>query len=128
MWRYQIGSITIEKRLLMVYGQNTAHIRYRMIEGDARVRLGLRPLLNFRSHDAFVSQPLSEDYVVHSEDDCIEVSNRTELPPLRLIAHAENSAFTVDSHAVGDINYVYEEQRGYEHNGPMWSPGYFRAI
>ena len=29
VWRYQIGSITIEKRLLMVYGQNTVHIRYR---------------------------------------------------------------------------------------------------
>ena len=127
VWRYQIGSITIEKRLLMIYGQNTVHIRYQMIEGDARVRLGLRPLINFRSHDAYVSQPLSEDYTVNSQDGCIEVSNRTELPPLRLITHAENSAFTVDSHAVGDINYVYEEQRGYEHNGPMWSPGYFRA-
>jgi predicted glycogen debranching enzyme len=127
VWRYQIGSITIEKRLRMIYNQNTVHIRYEMVEGNARVRLGLRPLINFRSHDAFVSHALSEDYVVHSEDNCIEVSNRTELPPLRLMAHAENNAFTVDSHAVGDINYVYEQQRGYEHNGPMWSPGYFRA-
>ncbi len=55
VWRYQIGSITIEKRLLMIYGQNTVHVRYEMIGGDARVRLGLRPLINFRSHDAFVS-------------------------------------------------------------------------
>jgi predicted glycogen debranching enzyme len=127
VWRYQIGSITLEKRLLLINGQNTVHVRYQMIEGNTRVRLGLRPLINFRSHDAYVSQPLSEDYTVNSQDNCIEVSNNTDLPPLRLIAHAENSAFTVDSHAVGDINYVYEEQRGYEHNGPMWSPGYFRA-
>jgi predicted glycogen debranching enzyme len=127
VWRYRIGNTTIEKRLLMVYGQNTVHISYHMIEGHERIRLGLRPLLNFRSHDAYVSQPLSEDYTVHSEEACIEVSNRTELPPLRLSAHAQNRAFTVDNHAVGDINYVYEEQRGYEHNGPMWSPGYFRA-
>ena len=128
VWRYQIGSITIEKRLMMIYGQNTAHIRYEMVGGDARVRLGLRPMINFRSHDAFVSQP----HLGRLRGELGGWLHRGVESHRSAAAAADRrtprvAAFTVDSHAVGDINYVYEEQRGYEHNGPMWSPGYFRA-
>jgi predicted glycogen debranching enzyme len=41
--------------------------------------------------------------------------------------HGADAAFTLDSHSVDDVGYEFEAQRGYEHEGPLWSPGYFRA-
>jgi predicted glycogen debranching enzyme len=142
VWRYQIGNITIERSLVMLHGQNTVHVRYTLLPpsrtgaggggaADDRithVRLGLRPLLDFRPHDSPVDHTSTIDYrVTASSGGRIEVCCVPELPALRLGIHGTDSAFTLDSHNVNDVRYEYEEQRGYEHQGPLWSPGYFRA-
>ena len=38
VWRYEIGGVAIEKRVLMPYGQNTVHVSYRLVEGEGPVR------------------------------------------------------------------------------------------
>jgi predicted glycogen debranching enzyme len=43
VWRYTLKGCTIEKRLLMPYGQNTVHVTYHLLEGDGALRLSLRP-------------------------------------------------------------------------------------
>jgi predicted glycogen debranching enzyme len=130
VWRYQIGNAIIEKSLLMLHGQNTSHVRYTLVsphDPQMHVRLGLRPLVNFRPHDAPVNQPIASGYRVTASDGRIEVCCATELPALRLRVDGADAAFTLDSHAVRDVEYEYEAQRGYEHDGALWSPGYFRA-
>ena len=49
------------------------------------------------------------------------------MPPLRLVLHATEGAFTVDDYAISDVGYLLEKNRGYEPSGPLWSAGYFRA-
>ena len=51
-WRYRVRDITVDRTVLMPYGQNTVHVTYRLVEGAAGVRLTLRPLLGFRPHEA----------------------------------------------------------------------------
>ena len=41
VWRYDINGTVIEKRLIMVHGQNTVHLIYRLISGEEKVRLKL---------------------------------------------------------------------------------------
>jgi predicted glycogen debranching enzyme len=134
VWRYQVGAAIIEKSLVMVHGQNTVHVRYTLVapplskDGQpAPVRLGLRPLINFRPHDSPVTHAVTADYRVTASSGRIEVCGPNEIPALRLAIHGGDAAFTLDSHAVNDVKYEYEAQRGYEHEGPLWSPGYFRA-
>jgi predicted glycogen debranching enzyme len=140
VWRYQIENTLIERSLLLLHGQNTVHVRYKLLStsssaskagaGDrpTHVRLGLRPLLDFRPHDSPVDHPANAEYrVTASSGGHIEVCCVPELPALRLAIHGVDSAFTLDSHTVSDVGYEYEAQRGYEHQGPLWSPGYFRA-
>jgi len=55
VWRYEVDGFVLEKRLLMPYRQNTVHISYRLLAGPGRLRLGLRPAIHFRHHDAPVS-------------------------------------------------------------------------
>jgi predicted glycogen debranching enzyme len=130
VWRYQIGDAIIEKSLLMLHGQNTVHVYYRLLgpsDPNFHVRVGLRPLVNFRPHDAPVNQPIPPGYRVTASDGRIEVCGPPELPALRLRMGGADAAFTLDSHQISDVRYDSEAQRGYEHEGPLWSPGYFRA-
>src|SRR5437868_12036164 len=50
VWKFTIGKAQLEKRVVMPHRQNSVHIVYRL-SGAAKIRLILRPLLNFRRHN-----------------------------------------------------------------------------
>jgi len=127
VWRYDADGFTLEKRLLMPYRQNTVHITYRLLSGKGPLRLGLRPAIHFRPHDAPVSSPGPHSYQLMVRDDQFEISSRPELPTLRMLIRGPASAFTFDRKETGEIPYRTERSRGYEWQGSLWSPGYFRS-
>jgi predicted glycogen debranching enzyme len=127
VWRYELGPVVVEKRLHLVYRQNTVHVRYRLVRGDGPVRLTLRPTLHFRLHEAPVSEALGDPYTVTATDSRYEISAGAERPRLALQIHGERSAFTLDGKQLQDVLYRVEESRGYQASGALWSPGYFRV-
>jgi predicted glycogen debranching enzyme len=128
IWRYEVGGCAIEKSVLMPYGQNTVHVTYRLLDGPADgVRLTLRPLLSFRAHEAPVDGAPPQGYSLLARDHRIEITGDQRLPPLRLVLEAPGGAFTVDDQAIADVRYLLEQHRGYDNQGPLWSPGYFRV-
>ena len=84
VWRYELSGFVLEKRLLMPYRQNTVHVTYQLLAGNGTLRLGLRPAIHFRPHDAPVSSVDIHKYVLTARDDQFEISAGAELPPLRL--------------------------------------------
>jgi predicted glycogen debranching enzyme len=126
-WRYRLHGCTLERTLVMPHGQNTAHVQYPVLDGEPPSRLTLRPMLGFRPHDDPVDRAPVDGYRLQAVDKRIEVTNRDDLPPLRFVLHGARGAFTVDDEGVRDVHFLLEEQRGYEYQGPLWSPGYFRA-
>jgi predicted glycogen debranching enzyme len=127
VWRYEIAGFTIEKRLLMPHRQNTVHITYRLLKGSGSLRVGLRPAIHFRSHDAPVSDTEDGKYLFTACDDQFEITSKRDLPALRLLMLGSSSAFTYDRKETGSIPYPTERSRGYDWQGSLWSPGYFRA-
>ena len=85
VWRYEWEGFILEKRLLMPYGQNTVHITYHLLAGNGKLRLGLRPAVHFRPHDAPVSTATPAKYVLTACDDQFEITSTPEMPTLRLI-------------------------------------------
>jgi predicted glycogen debranching enzyme len=126
IWRYEVESFTLEKRLLMPQRQNTVHITYRLLSGDGSLRLGLRPAIHFRPHDAPVSAVTVERYTLTVVNDQYEISAHSELPVLRIVVEGPAMAFTFDRRETAGIQYSTEFNRGYESKGSLWSPGYFR--
>ncbi len=127
VWRYEIDGFVLEKRLLMPYRQNTVHITYHLLSGPHKLRVGLRPSIHFRSHDAPVSAADPSKYVLTVSEDQFEITSRAELPVLRLRMSGASAAFTFDRRETGSIPYATERSRGYEWQGKLWSPGYFRT-
>ncbi|MCE5333554.1 MAG: amylo-alpha-1,6-glucosidase [Desulfobacteraceae bacterium] len=127
VWRYELNGFVLEKRLILPYRQNTVHVTYLLLSGKGKLRLGLRPAMHFRSHDAPVSQTRSAYYRLAVYEDQFEITGAADLPALRLIVHGPSTAFTFDRKETSLIPYRTERDRGYEWQGSLWSPGYFRS-
>jgi predicted glycogen debranching enzyme len=142
VWRYHLGGVTLEKRLLLPHMQNTVHVTYRLAGGERAVRLKVRPDVHFRPHEAPVDSPLGGPYVLTAVQDRYELTKAggpvlgvrhagqpgdAHLPPLRLMMRGQRSAFTVDGRRSPALLYRVERSRGYEFTGEVWSPGHFRV-
>lgn len=127
VWRYEVNGFVLEKRLILPYRQNTVHVTYLLLSGKGKLRLGLRPAMHFRSHDAPVSQARLTYYRLSVSEDQFEITGAADLPVLRLIVHGPSTAFTFDRKETSLIPYRTERDRGYEWQGSLWSPGYFRS-
>ena len=125
VWIYDVWGCKFEKRLFMCHKQNTVYIEYRYVEGSGTMRLGLRPGMHLRNHDALVDTEVATQYVLSATDYRLEVSGGTEYPPLRMKS-TPTAGFTYDPKTV-IIDYLTEKKRGYAHQGSLWSPGYFRT-
>jgi predicted glycogen debranching enzyme len=126
VWVYAVENVRLEKRLLLPYGQNTALVQYRVLDGGDPVRLTLRPLTSPRPHEAPVDRVLPEPPPLRILHGGIEIEFAGELPPLRLRLADHPAAFTVDPLVAREIRYRVEESRGYDASGDLWSAGYFR--
>ena len=128
VWRFDIDGIVIERRVFLTHMQNTVHIIYELLEGPAQVELGLRPSSNFRAQESPVSEPLGWPYEFRSVGDCCELALKdSTLPPLRMLVFGEDGTFTLKGRRLNQVQYPVEESRGYQAQGDLWSPGYFRV-
>jgi predicted glycogen debranching enzyme len=125
LWRYERDGIVIEKRVLMPYRQNTVHLTYRLLAGAAPIRLELRPFMHIRHYESSLSDALPNPYVLTTVDGRFEVSAGNDLPTLRLLFYGQRSALTIEGAQLRN-GYLEEQSRGYEHEGTLWSPGYFQ--
>src|SRR4030042_1186899 len=105
VWRYEVNGFVLEKRLILPYRQNPVHVTYLLLSGKGKLRLGLRPAMHFRSHDASVSQVRSTYYKLTVCEDQFEITGATDLPMLRLIVHGPSMAFTFDRKETSLIRY-----------------------
>jgi predicted glycogen debranching enzyme len=127
VWNFQFGDTQLEKRVLMVYRQNTVHISYKL-KGSGSFTLMLRPSVNFRHHEAPVSTPLLGNYALTVIEDSFVISSQTDIPPLRLMLYGQEKSLTMDRTRFQEVIYRIEQSRGYAAQGDLWSPGYFSVL
>jgi predicted glycogen debranching enzyme len=126
LWRYRARGVTLAKRVLMPYQQNSTYVSYRLEEAPGRVTLRLRPLLHFRPNENSVQDSPARSYHLRVNDDRCEVYSDRELPVLRFAPRGTTSRLVLECGArPRQTFYRLEKERGYEHEGTLWSPGYF---
>jgi len=127
VWCYEIEGRVIEKRVLMIHAQNTVHVRYSLLAGDA-LRLHLRPAVNFRSYEGAVGSALHSEYRLTDEGDHWMLAADDRMPPLRMKVHAEQATFEANGERVHGNLFCVEQARGYECEGAFWTPGAFSVL
>lgn len=125
VWRYESGPLRIEKRIILPHLQNTVLISYRLVAAPESMRLRLRPSVHFRPHEAAVSEGCNGPYTVSALQRRIEI-RCDSLPPLRMHVVSPRAGFVLDGGHSRTLHYRAERARGYEFEGPVWCPGYFR--
>ncbi len=123
VWRFNVEHVTLEKRVLLVSGQNTVHIHYELMSGE-EAWLDIRPSVHFRRHEQDVSTELQKEYLLTIGGGRYEIFAGDPFPPLRMLLYGEKSTLT-DAAETRDIAYQTEAERGYASGGRLWSPGFF---
>ncbi|MDR3404787.1 MAG: amylo-alpha-1,6-glucosidase [Chthoniobacter sp.] len=125
VWRFAVEDYTVEKAALLVHGQNTVQVTYRLMSGQESVRLEIVPSVHFRPHENDVSGALGDDYAVHIRDHRYEIHGPSRYPTLRLAVQGVPAAFTHEGGRTSEIGYQMEADRGYHSRGLLWNPGHF---
>jgi predicted glycogen debranching enzyme len=125
VWRYSKNGIRIEKRMVMPHVQNTTYVHYRLLEGPPGLVLQLRPSLHFRPHEGLVTETMSTKWsVAEGGAGEFELDDGCEkYPHLRLKLFGRNARLERSVRTFDHVLYRVERSRGYEHEGPLWSPG-----
>jgi predicted glycogen debranching enzyme len=124
VWRFEVDGIVIEKRVLLIQGQNTVHIGYKLLSPDQSIRLEIRPSVHFRRHEHNVDEAMHGDYSLTIAGNHYEIAAPVDYPALRLLIHGESGVFTHEA-LEREIAYQTEADRGYPSRGRLWSPGFF---
>src|SRR3954466_12887767 len=127
VWRIEVNDVVIEKRVLLVHGQNTVYIHYELLSKQEAICLDLRPSFHFRGYEDDVATALTGEYVMTIRGHCYELSSSGPVPPMRLLLHGEGGNFTHDGGNTRELTYQSESERGYRSRGLLWSAGYFSA-
>ncbi len=128
VWRYQVRDLILEKRVLLLHEQNTVHVSYQVSGSGPRPRLDLRPALNFRHYASALDHLPEGTYAVHAAEGGYEITPPgKDLPPLRMKLRGGSPQFINDPRRLPSVFYRVEQDRGYDHEGSLWSPGVFRV-
>ena len=126
VWTFRVGPFTVEKRVWMMHRANTSYVSYRLVAGDAGVRLELHPAVHFRGHDEPVSCALPAPYPFRAVGERYELSGPAPLPALKLRLHGDDGrALTLQERPLTRVLYRIEEHRGYAAEGHLFTPGFF---
>ena len=121
VWTYEIGSVRIEKKIFMVYGENTTVCRWKIVSGNADAKLELRPLFSFVDYHAlqhetpnieFEKDEFSENLIfIKPSDDLVEIylaHNANEI---------QNTGFWYKN-----FEYEIERERGFDFYEDLFQP------
>ena len=125
VWRYQVGDVEIEKRVLMPHLHNTVHVTYRLLSGPPDVRLELRPSLHFRQIEGGLTLGADLRYELKARGLEFEIEAHDGHPPLRLTLQGGDGSFVYEGAVRREVFYAQDAERGYEARGDFWTPGFF---
>jgi predicted glycogen debranching enzyme len=127
-WRYRVGAITLEKRIVLPHHQNSVLVTYRLLASPTPIVLQLSPSLHFRPHEGPVTASFPVPYKLSFTGPLLEITGPPPYPALRLRSwgrHAQR--WVLDGGTTRTLTMRTEQSRGYDHESQVWTPGFLQA-
>jgi len=120
---YNIGDVFIDKRVCMIYMENTVCVTYHVINGSKKLKLMITPLVNFRDYH----QNSSRSHMVFESS---IIKNGIAVKPYNLktnifILSSEGNFFKKDDCWFYNMYYSIEAERGLHPIEDHYIPGTF---
>ena len=121
---YRVGGVVLAKEKVFIAHENRILIKYTLLEAHSPTTLRLRPFLAFRN----VNELTHENDNINKSYEVIENGIRSCLyegyPGLYMQTNKANQFVSVPDWYRG-IEYIKEQERGYEYKEDLFVPGYF---
>lgn len=121
VFTFRCGDVELEKCVLMLRGENTTVVRYRLqAPASLRAALELRPLVAFRDYHSLLHESADIKLALDIEPGLIRLSLSDDEPAL-LLAH---DALRVHAEGVWFRNFEYAEElaRGFDFQEDLFNP------
>ena len=126
VWTYSCAGARVERRILMIHGQNTTYIHYRVVDAKEPIELELEPWVAFRPHEGTVDVGLPIPLSLTVSGSRFEIRDGSERPALRLRVDGPKALFLIENDRTKQVHYSIEDCRGYDATGTLYSVGFFR--
>lgn len=122
VFTFRIRSCVLEKSVVMIHGQNTTVVVYRLLEGPDDVILSLRPQFAFRDYHGLIQyrDDLSEEVEITA--DYARVKPFAELVDVFVSFSGGTAGYK--SWWYRNNEYLREKDRGLDYKEDLWSPFY----
>ncbi len=120
IWTFNIDGYEIEKRVFMVYGENTTVTRWAVTSPGRNATLELRPLLGFRDHHHLRHEGDGLDISVEESDQCVVFTPNNGEPPLHVCGNFRSVTPTGDWYR--NFEYAIERERGFDFQEDLYQP------
>lgn len=119
-WRWRLGDTVIEQTLCMTQGEDTTHVRIRVVEGRQPVTLMVRPMCTSRHYHTLTSKETQETPKVRADGDVIHLDWPGDRPCWRI---SHNGEFKLAPDWYYDFVLVSEAERGQSWMQDLFTPG-----
>jgi predicted glycogen debranching enzyme len=120
VWLYRCGKTEVEKRVLMIHGEDTVLVEYTLRGNIESAKLRVRPLIAFREYHSLTRANGGINPNFTFEAGVISLQPYADLPRLYFATNAASCAAT--AHWYHNFQYAEESRRGLDFEEDLFQP------
>ncbi|MDR4988851.1 MAG: amylo-alpha-1,6-glucosidase [Bacteroidales bacterium] len=122
---YRVGGVVLTKETMFVTEKEMVLIRYTLVEAHSPTRIRLQPFLAFRNIHRLSKRNIDLNTKYDKAANGIRVKMYEGYSDLYLQCSRKNAEYVHAPDWYNDLEYIKEEQRGYECHEDLYVPGFF---
>jgi Glycogen debranching enzyme len=123
---YRVGGVILSRQLIFVSFENRLLIKYTLLEAHSPTHLRFKPFLAFRNANELCHENSNINKNYEVIDNGIKMCLYPGYPELHMqISHKNDFVYAPDWYR--DIEYMKEQERGYEFKEDLFVPGTFEV-
>jgi predicted glycogen debranching enzyme len=121
---YRVGGVILSKEVILVSHESRVLVKYTLLESHSATKLRFKPFLAFRKCHSLCKENSQIDKRYDVVENGIRMCLYPGYPDL-FMQFSHKSEFTYAPDWYKNIEYIKEQERGYEFQEDLFVPGYF---